>query len=102
MKGPRPMALRRLLPADPALGVVKNPIHNHDKATSNLAPAKKNRVHGQGPTKTVDYLVTIDLPGDPSIGEAELRAIEILLGGDLKAILAGTTIESLKPTEFKR
>jgi hypothetical protein len=89
MRRSRPTALRRTLPADPALGVIRDPIHDQGEATSNLAPANKNGAYGQEPPKTAAYVVTTDLPGDASITEAELRAIEVLLGRDLKDIIAG-------------
>ena len=42
-----------------------------------------------------DYSVSIDLPENLPISEAELRALEILLGNDLKLLLEGSA-NSLK------
>jgi hypothetical protein len=43
-----------------------------------------------------DYSVATDLPESLPITEIELRAVEILLGSDLKELLAGMSTKSLK------
>ena len=40
--------------------------------------------------------ISMTIPEGLPITETELRALEILLGTDLKELLAGTTFESLK------
>jgi hypothetical protein len=90
MRRPGSTALRSTLPTDPAPGAIKDSNHDRGGATANLTPAKKNRARGQQPTVKANYLVTTNLPEDPSITEGELRAIEVLLGGELNAIITGS------------
>jgi hypothetical protein len=90
------------VPVKPEPGATTYPVQDYGGATSNSASANRNRDHVKGAIKTAaGYLVTSDLTQDASINEAELRAIEVLLGGDLKTLIA-RDLESLKTGEFKR
>lgn len=90
MRRARPTALRRILPAGPVPGAKRCPAHDHGDATSNSASANKNGDLEKEPFKKAGaYLITSDLPDVASITEAELRAIEVLLGADLKNLIAG-------------
>jgi hypothetical protein len=56
---------------------------------------KAQRARPHSATDRPDYSVSIDLPENLPITEIELRALEILLGDDLKRLLEGSA-NSLK------
>jgi hypothetical protein len=62
---------------------------------SAAARGRKTR-RGPAQPRTEDFLVTTSLPAPPLILDKELCAIEILLGDDLKEILAGNLAKLLK------
>jgi len=55
------------------------------------------RKRGRDASQASDYSVSTDISENFPVTEVELRALEILLGGDLKKLLANTTSESLNP-----
>jgi hypothetical protein len=63
-----------------------------------FAPARRRVQRTAGSTASLlsDYSVATDLPESVPITELELRAVEILLGSDLKELLAGMPTKSLK------
>jgi hypothetical protein len=63
-----------------------------------FAPARRRVQRPAGGTASPlsDYSVATDLPESLPITEIELRAVEILLGSDLKELLAGMPTKSLK------
>lgn len=50
------------------------------------------------PSRAEDFRVTVSLPSPLPVSDNELRAIEILLGGDLKELLAETSTNQSKST----
>jgi hypothetical protein len=52
--------------------------------------------------QTTDYSVSIAIPEGLPITETELRALEILLGTDLKELLADALFEFLKSSRLNR
>ncbi len=97
MRGPQPAALRRSSHAGPVRGDPAGRIDaTKDIAASDPARAGSARKRARIPPQTTDYSVSITIPEGLPITETELRALEILLGTDLKELLAGTAFESLK------
>lgn len=50
------------------------------------------------PPRAEDFRVTVSLPSPLPVSDSELRAIEILLGGDLKELLAENSTNQSKST----
>jgi hypothetical protein len=67
-----------------------------DIAASDPARAENAGKRARISPQTTDYSISMTIPEGLPITETELRALEILLGTDLKELLAGTTFESLK------
>lgn len=60
------------------------------------------RKRGRDASQAPGYSVSTDIAENLPITEAELRALEILLGGDLKKLFADTASESLKFSRLDR
>ena len=60
-----------------------------DIAAPDPARAGNARKRGRIPPQIMDYSVSMTIPEGLPVRETELRALEILLGSDLKALLAG-------------
>jgi len=58
-----------------------------DKAPGDCSAPGKARRRGRVPPQVSDYLVSFELPEGTVISENELRALETLLGLDLKQLL---------------
>ena len=50
----------------------------------------------RGPPRAEDFRVTVSLPSPRPVSESELRAIEILLGSDLKELFAENSTDQSK------
>jgi len=58
------------------------------------APHGAAKKRGRRQPQAEDFQVALDLPSSPPILDRELRAIEVLLGGDLQDLLAGDATDS--------
>ncbi|MEW6394376.1 MAG: hypothetical protein AB1582_07460 [Pseudomonadota bacterium] len=60
------------------------------------APQRGAKKKGRRQPKTDEFQVAVDLPLSPPIHDAELRAIEILLGRELQDLLTGIATDPPK------
>ena len=68
---------------------------NNNARSDGSAPLKL-RKRGRVPPQASDYSVSAELPENIPISENELRALEILLGVELKELLTKTACKPLK------
>lgn len=67
-----------------------------NKDLSGTRPIPGIRRKGRDTPQATDFSVSSTLPENVPITEVELRALEVLLGTDLKELLAETVFESLR------
>jgi hypothetical protein len=67
-----------------------------DNTPGDCSAPGKVRKRGRAPPQVSDYSVSAELPENIPISENELRALEILLGIELKELLAKSAGKPLK------